>query len=44
MNYVGEDNSVIANSGMSFEGGWYVLGQDQQQIGPYTAAELRGES
>ncbi|XP_031100828.1 splicing factor U2AF-associated protein 2 isoform X1 [Ipomoea triloba] len=37
----GEDNSVIANSGMSFEGGWYVLGQDQQQIGPYTAAELR---
>ena len=25
------------------EVGWYVLGEDQQQIGPYAFSELRGE-
>lgn len=24
--------------------GWYILGQDQQLLGPYTVAELQGES
>lgn len=23
--------------------GWYVLGEDQQQVGPYAFSELRGE-
>jgi len=25
------------------EVGWYVLGEDQQQVGPYAFSELRGE-
>lgn len=25
------------------EVGWYILGEDQQNIGPYAISELRGE-
>lgn len=31
------------NSEMGTGVGWYVLGQDQQLIGPYTISELQGE-
>ncbi|CAH9123116.1 unnamed protein product [Cuscuta epithymum] len=37
----GEGNSVVENSGTASEAGWFILGQDQQPIGPYTSAELR---
>lgn len=29
--------------GMGTEVGWFILSEDQQHIGPYTASELRGE-
>lgn len=39
---VGEGNSSLYTpSGMSTGLGWYVLAQDQQQLGPYTVSELR---
>ncbi|KAF3642642.1 hypothetical protein FXO37_22418 [Capsicum annuum] len=39
---VGEGNSILyTTSGMSTGLGWYVLAQDQQQLGPYTISELR---
>lgn len=42
---VGEANGdEPTNLAVSNEVGWYVLGQDQQLIGPYTSAELHGES
>lgn len=34
------DHSSCANVS---EVGWYVLGENQQQIGPYVFSELRGE-
>lgn len=38
----GEGNiSLYTTSGMSTGLGWYVLAQDQQQLGPYTIPELR---
>ncbi|CAN4114939.1 unnamed protein product [Withania somnifera] len=38
----GEGNSSLyTTSGMSTGLGWYVLAQDQQQLGPYTISELR---
>lgn len=40
----GEGNGVQTNLEVNNEVGWYVLGLDQQQIGPYTSAELKGES
>lgn len=40
--YTGEGNSSLyTTSGVSSELGWYVLAQDQQQLGPYTISELR---
>lgn len=40
--YTGEGNSSLYTaSGVSTELGWYVLAQDQQQVGPYTISELR---
>ncbi|XP_060183763.1 splicing factor U2AF-associated protein 2 isoform X1 [Lycium barbarum] len=38
----GEGNSSLYTTfGMSTGLGWYVLAQDQQQLGPYTISELR---
>lgn len=28
---------------MAAEVGWFILGEDQQQVGPYTFSELSGE-
>lgn len=41
--FVGMDNSSVGNSGMVTEAGWYILGEDQQHVGPYAFSELRGE-
>lgn len=38
---LGDGNGVPTNLQINNEVGWYVLGQDQQQIGPYTSAELK---
>ncbi|CAA2973814.1 splicing factor U2AF-associated 2 isoform X1 [Olea europaea subsp. europaea] len=37
----GDLNGSNANPGLSTGMGWYVLGQDQQLIGPYTVTELQ---
>ncbi|GAA0168075.1 RNA splicing factor [Lithospermum erythrorhizon] len=37
----GEANGVQSDSKMISKIGWYILGPDQQPIGPYTIAELR---
>ncbi|CAI9754515.1 unnamed protein product [Fraxinus pennsylvanica] len=37
----GDLNGSNANPGLSTGVGWYILGQDQQLIGPYTVSELQ---
>ncbi|KAL2558855.1 RNA binding (RRM/RBD/RNP motif) family protein [Forsythia ovata] len=41
LNFAGDVNSSHANPEMSNGVGWYILGQDQQLIGPYTVSELQ---
>ncbi|KAM7491551.1 hypothetical protein LguiA_034472 [Lonicera macranthoides] len=37
----GAENGSHQNVGVSTESGWYILGEDQQHIGPYAFSELR---
>lgn len=39
---VGEQNGGQQSSEIKDELGWYILGQDQQHIGPYAFSELCG--
>ena len=39
----GEGNGCDGNYNTVTEVGWYILGEDQQQVGPYVFAELCGE-
>lgn len=36
----GAENSLVWNSRTSAEVGWYILGEDQQNVGPYAFSEL----
>lgn len=38
---INSQNEVYQISGMNIEVGWYILGEDQQHIGPYASSELR---
>ncbi|KAG6601707.1 HIV Tat-specific factor 1-like protein, partial [Cucurbita argyrosperma subsp. sororia] len=35
------DNNSVGNSEMVTKAGWYILGEDQQHVGPYAFSELR---
>ena len=37
------EQSVDGSSGSSTEVGWYILGENQQHVGPYASSELLGE-
>lgn len=39
----GEGNGSAGNYNTVAEVGWYILGEDQQQVGPYVFSELCGE-
>lgn len=39
----GMDNNPAGNPETVTEAGWYILGEDQQHVGPYAFSELRGE-
>jgi len=39
----GAGNGYDGNYNIVAEAGWYILGEDQQQVGPYVFSELRGE-
>lgn len=39
----GAGNGYDGNYNTVAEVGWYILGEDQQQVGPYVFSELRGE-
>uniref|UniRef100_A0A6N2NE79 RRM domain-containing protein n=1 Tax=Salix viminalis TaxID=40686 RepID=A0A6N2NE79_SALVM len=39
--YSGEGNGSVGNYNTVAEAGWYILGEDQQQVGPYVFSELR---
>ncbi|KAJ6432402.1 hypothetical protein OIU84_019611 [Salix udensis] len=39
--YSGEGNGSVGNYNTVAEVGWYILGEDQQQVGPYVFSELR---
>lgn len=41
--FVGMDNNSVGNLEMVTEAGWYILGENQQHVGPYAFSELRGE-
>lgn len=41
--FLGMDNNSVGNSEMVTEAGWYILGENQQHVGPYAFSELRGE-
>ncbi|KAB5538616.1 hypothetical protein DKX38_016149 [Salix brachista] len=38
--YSGEGNGSVGNYNTVVEVGWYILGEDQQQVGPYVFSEL----
>ncbi|KAG5237366.1 splicing factor U2AF-associated protein [Salix suchowensis] len=38
--YSGEGNGSVGNYNTVAEVGWYILGEDQQQVGPYVFSEL----
>lgn len=42
--YLGMEESVEKNDAVSAPGeaGWYILGQNQEHIGPYAHSELQG--
>ncbi|CAK7325988.1 unnamed protein product [Dovyalis caffra] len=39
--YFGAENDNDGNYNTAVEVGWYILGEDQQQVGPYVFSELR---
>uniref|UniRef100_A0A2K1ZDK8 GYF domain-containing protein n=1 Tax=Populus trichocarpa TaxID=3694 RepID=A0A2K1ZDK8_POPTR len=41
--YSGAGNGHDGSYNRVAEVGWFILGEDQQQVGPYTFSELSGE-
>lgn len=37
----GTENGIVANSGAKSEVGWYILGPNQEHVGPYAFSELQ---